>query len=825
MGIILKFILKSIMEKKLRTLLIITAIVISTALFFASTAMPKTLEELVLMNVGKYMGSSDIIFVAGEGSISPFFEPVDVLGGNSGWDYAVSSVDSMALHRGDGFELTTVKLIGMDYRDMQKFNPYTLISGSLRSLDENEIVIGKGFSEKHNIRLFNTLTLEIFGQEHQFRVVGIAHPTGPFIEDGDMHQFMVSPQKVRSSYGLSDTAVSTIFVKSNEQNLEDTVIRLNNQYENLTVKQAVPKEDIDFMVNSVKMPFYIVLGLVFFVSFFIIYTSFRLIMKERLPITGTFRSIGATKRSTHWLLICETLVYALVGGILGLLLGLGILKLLSYSLTSSWVGQDETKIIFSSTNVILSFLTAIIITLVSGIAPILSSTKFSIKDVILNTMDKPKSKKKYKVILGGVFILFALVVPNLVGKGLLFPVTLAAMLLTITAIVWLVPYLNSFLVILFEKIFQFLFGNIGAVACKNLRNNKSIIGSVTLLAIGIATLLAINVISFSVMTEVALTYDKYGNYDVLMDASRMDDGVLEEIRAMDNIDRAIGVMNSRHIKVDGHDRPIWITQGITPDFIDYWKLDVSRDSMGRLHGSNIIITSVVSENYRVKKGDKLPLVIDGIVHEFSIIDIFDTLTNNGDLILMDVEEFKRVFKQDFYTVIYVKGTGGQESIATSLREEFYHLNPFVLTLDKQAKDNHDSNAQIFSILNGFSILTMISGLLGIINNLIISFIERKRSLAMYRSLGMSRSQIIRMVFIESLTGGLSGGIIGVLGSFVLIINMPHLTRAMVVAIPVYYEISMFVYAILAGVGIMVFASISPAFKSSKLNIIESIKYE
>ncbi|QNO14586.1 ABC transporter permease [Alkalicella caledoniensis] len=823
MGILIKFILKSITEKKLRTLLILVAVIISTALFFASTTMPNTVSEIFLDSMTKYVGGSDIVITSGEGSPSPYFK-ADVITTSNDWDYAVTSVDSMALHRGEEFELTTVKLLGFDFHDIKQFNPYYLEQGSLKPLNNNEVVIGKGFSEHHGLELNDLVELEIFGQEHDFKIVGIAENKGPFMEDGQMIQFLVSPKKIHEVYGLADDYVSSIFIRSNSSDLDSTITDLSIKYDNLSVGHAIPQDDIDYMVSTIKMPFNIVLGLVFFISFFIIYTSFKLMMKERLPITGTFRSIGATKKLTSLVLMGETIVYALVGGTIGIFLGIGILKVISVSLTTGFGTGSEVVAIYSFTNIVLSFMAAFTITLVSGIAPILNSTKFSIKEIILNTMEKPKSKKMYKVVLGVSFIIFAIIVPSLANMYSLLAVTLLAMLFTIIAIVLLVPYATMFLVRIFEKILTGIFGNIGTLACKNIRNNKSIIGSVTLLAIAIALLLSINVVSYSVAQEVALTYDNYGNYASVIRANRLDENALEKTRSLDGVESATGIMTANHISVEGSDKKLIVLKGITPDYIDYWRLRIKPDDLAQLSDGNIIVTAKVSEIYGIEKGDNITFRVNGRKKDFTVVGTFESMSDNGDFSLITIEDFKSLFKAEFYTSIYTKGQDS-ESIAKKLREEFYHLNPFVTTLELQKRMNLENNAQVFGILSAFSVLAMISGLLGIINNLIISFIERKRSLAMYRSLGMSKLQIRNMILIESFTGGLVGGILGIMGSLVIIRNMPYLTKALAAYIPMHYQVSTFIYFLVAGVLVMVLASVSPALKSSKMNIIQSIKYE
>jgi putative ABC transport system permease protein len=117
------------------------------------------------------------------------------------------------------------------------------------------------------------------------------------------------------------------------------------------------------------------------------------------------------------------------------------------------------------------------------------------------------------------------------------------------------------------------------------------------------------------------------------------------------------------------------------------------------------------------------------------------------------------------------------------------------------------------------------GVFGIFNNLIISFIERKRSLAMMRSVGMSRKQTLKMILIEALTGGIIGGTVGILAGTLLILIVPFVMRAINQVVPIHYSVQEYIIAFGAGIIITLVASISPALKFSKQNIIEAIKYE
>jgi putative ABC transport system permease protein len=96
---------------------------------------------------------------------------------------------------------------------------------------------------------------------------------------------------------------------------------------------------------------------------------------------------------------------------------------------------------------------------------------------------------------------------------------------------------------------------------------------------------------------------------------------------------------------------------------------------------------------------------------------------------------------------------------------------------------------------------------------------------MYRSIGMSKVQIVKMIFIEALTTGIAGSLTGVISGMMMIVTGAGLLKSLEIQTKIHYsgmELSM---CLIFGVIIALTASIGPALKSSKLNLMESIKYE
>ena len=163
----------------------------------------------------------------------------------------------------------------------------------------------------------------------------------------------------------------------------------------------------------------------------------------------------------------------------------------------------------------------------------------------------------------------------------------------------------------------------------------------------------------------------------------------------------------------------------------------------------------------------------------------------------------------------------------NIQEKFKSRNPWVRSVEQSMKENMEANSKILGIFNGFGIMALVICVFGVFNNLIISFIDRKRSLAIMRSVGMNKRQTLKMIFVEAFTGGLIGGLTGIIIGLLLIMNVEKVIEALGGSIKEFIQISWISLAACVTVGIVITiaASVGPAFRSSKLDIIDAIKYE
>ena len=239
----------------------------------------------------------------------------------------------------------------------------------------------------------------------------------------------------------------------------------------------------------------------------------------------------------------------------------------------------------------------------------------------------------------------------------------------------------------------------------------------------------------------------------------------------------------------------------------------------------VLIAHILKDKLGVEKGDFLTMNLARGKRTYQVIGFFDSLMWGGNYALVSSRFLKLDMNQEHYGTLFLQTSQDPNLVAETLQKRFKKARPWVRTMGQINEEDLRANRQLFVILQGFSIMTLIIGVCGVFNNLVISFIERKRSLAMMRSVGMSQKQTVKMILIESLTGGVIGGSVGILTGTLLISIVPFLLKAINKVVPIHYSLKEYLISFGAGILITVAASVGPGLKSSQMNIIEAIKYE
>jgi lipoprotein-releasing system permease protein len=232
------------------------------------------------------------------------------------------------------------------------------------------------------------------------------------------------------------------------------------------------------------------------------------------------------------------------------------------------------------------------------------------------------------------------------------------------------------------------------------------------------------------------------------------------------------------------------------------------------------------------------------VKKFSIVGIFDSGMYEYDstLAFISIKSGQKFFKMgDKVTGIEVKVEDIYlaKETAEKLQER--------LGFPYYTRDWMRMNKNLFSALKMekiamFIILTLIIlvAAFNIISTLIMVVMEKSRDIAIFKSMGSTNWSILKIFSIEGLIIGLTGTALGVAGGFIIV---PYINEIVefaekVLSIDifpsdVYYldrlpaKINYFDMAIIAGASILIsfLATLYPAWRASKLNPVEALRYE
>ncbi len=165
----------------------------------------------------------------------------------------------------------------------------------------------------------------------------------------------------------------------------------------------------------------------------------------------------------------------------------------------------------------------------------------------------------------------------------------------------------------------------------------------------------------------------------------------------------------------------------------------------------------------LEQGDRLLLDFGDRENEYEVAGFFNSLMWNGSYALVGERFLKLDSGLLYYSDLYVKTSGSADEVAEAIKEKLARRRPWVTTMDEMEGRDRQSNKDMFLVLQGFSLMTMFIGIIGVLNNYLLSFIERKRSLALLRSVGMSKKQGVFMLFLEALSGGLVDEFVAIMG--------------------------------------------------------------
>lgn len=819
MSIILKHIFRNIKEHKMRSILIFIALMISTCVLIIDIVLPNELLIKIEDTFKTIYGDADISISSVED-----FEYDKLKFNGVKYDY-VATNNMYATNKED--KPTVVMGI-----NISKAKDFKLLGEDVPELNQNEVVINDYSAKEKGYKKGDIIKLKYNDIEYEFIIKDIVKKKGLAAIENENDIFITSLDNIETIKNEKVKKYSSIYLNvENDDEIDNLVDYLKDNNENYNISRTIDMEGLKSEVSFVRY----LMTLIFFMStvmiFFVIGSLNKIMLAERIPVIGTFRSIGANRSKMNSILIIENALYGLFAGFIGSIAGIYLDKLVSTAfVVTNGVELSSKSVKLSPSLIIIGILFATLLQIFITAKEIIRTNKKPIKTLIFNTQNSRYKIRKMRTIIGFILIVLAFIVHALNTKvNILFTMT---SLVTLTVgVANIVPFLMQKVSKILATLFKKIGWSTGIVASKNIGYNKMIISSSRLIVVSLSLLSTIVLVStsftklFTVFRETTKDYDMT-IMNVRENATKYDK--LVELDGINEVKYFYYYMDEDTTYNDGKKfatMPFLYTNNKDTDLIDTKDKKISE-----LKNDEIIIDEKIAFKNNFKVGEKLKIKYGNLnkTFEYKIVGLCDAskFTTSRNLMIISYEHFIKDITDVPAQVLLVTDEGTDlEKMKETLKKEIKEVSIRIQTTEEYIQEQESQTDSIMSIFYVILGLSVFLSFIGIVNNQIISFIQRRRELAVLNSTCMSKAQLRKMLFTETIIANFVASIFVLITSYAATGFINYFMQGIDMYITIYYDL----ITVLKFVGIiyivLLFTLIIPINKLRKMNIVNEIKYE
>ncbi|WP_258000488.1 FtsX-like permease family protein [Bacillus sp. Marseille-P3661] len=817
------------MRRKMRTFLTIMAIMIGVASTFGVMAAVDTAEKAFPIYLKEAVAKADFTIASTDAyfsedvhkqiSQSKNYSTVAMLKENAGFvtkEKGISAIQKRVV-------ITGYSELGTSVTD------FKVIEGNLKA---NGAVITDRTAKVWGADLGENISFDTDRGVKEIEVTAIVRYTKELMGPSSWnmakyhHWAVALPLPVVQDWFDQHGNIQMIQVKADNPNqlddVEHELAHLVKSHTELFLQPIVVNFDTEFKdLNTFFLALYIAGFLGIALSAFIILNSLYVSVKERRNEFAVLKTIGYTPRQLQAMVLTEVTLVAIIGTVAGLIAGYALghgLKQLIFMV----YGVESSSSMVLATGLLVSAVAGLLVPILAAWYPIQQVGKVSVIEVLKENKAESQGTNKWLGIVGVLLIFSSFFIKHLL---LVLPLMIG--------IVLLFPYLFKLFSLLLKGFYGLVFKFSGELAIRNLNRNisRTSITSV-ILCLGIAMIVLMSSLNSALLQsyESAIHKNYGGNLDIMFHHIEKED--LDTIKNIEGVaDATTYSLQGIIWNMDGEKRLLPIF-GVGAEWIDSFQLfTVSSGShselIKNLKSDEIILDETSFKAWGGKIGDSISLETLEGEKSFKVADVVYTMKNSGYSAFMHEDHFRKNFGVKFErNALVIKD---EQTSPLQLRENIY--DQFGERIEEMwgpedwASMVGSTITGAFSIVNVLVILGIIVSGIGITNTLMINILERVREIAMMRAVGVTRSQIIKMIVLEGFGIGLSATTIGILFGILLI----YLTSGFVEVNSLTFEfgVSPLILSIifLFGILLSLIASFTPSRRAAKTKLNGALRYE
>ncbi|MHB8233301.1 MAG: ABC transporter permease [Solirubrobacteraceae bacterium] len=726
-----------------------------------------------------------------------------------------------------------------------RLTPFRLKSGRFARAP-GEVVIDAGTAASQHVAVGGHVRIRARGPVQSFRVSGIATFGG--VKSIGTATFAVfdlqSAQRLFGEAGRYDSILVAARPGVSPTQLRSSLaaaLPQSSRVQSAQTQDRFTLSGLKHFISIIEIALLVFGGVAVFVGAFTISNTLSITVAQRTRELAMLRTVGASRRQVLGSVVLEAFVVGVAASVVGLFAGLGLAIGLSSILASAGVELPQAGTVFAAHTVIAALAVGIIVTVLAGLAPAARATRVApvtaLREGATSTESAGSARTSRAARAIGVsalvLLLAGMFAPGmavgsrflLIGPGCVLLFVGVAMLSRRVA----VPLAS-----LLGRPAQRLGGPAGRLARGNaMRNPARTSSTAAALMIGVALVVFVAIIAQGLKQSTTGTLERQIRADYVVASSEAQAPL--DPAAGQAVARAAGVTATSSIAQDeakAFGKRV-VVNGVQPATIaSAYRYDWqsgSDASLAALDGDGAVVDKAFASEHRLRVGGRFAATTATGEQLSLVVRAIDTPPKWGALGLGPITLSERAFATAFPRardrLTFVKVDGGahpaaQSAIAHSLAG---FPDAKVSTPAAFAKQQMSWVSQLLAIFYLLLALTVIISLLGIVNTLVLSVMERTPELGMLRAVGMTRRQLRRMVRHESIITALMGATLGIaVGLFLaaLVTSALH-GQGLQFAVPIGSLVAFVVVAVIAGM----IAAIAPARRAARMDPLAALSYE
>ncbi len=816
MELILKHTLKSMWAHKMRTFLLLFCVSICSLAAMLCFDMSGSLASAVKSSSSAALGKADIIISAAYSLDENFTDGIP-----ESTVLAMATGSTVFTRHIDGtYDMLTQKVcsihgVNIDSAKAMAVLPDDAEIGDMQAAVSRDFADEFGYAAGDTIMLYNDKK-----QPMDFTICALYGSTAGLFSSGDT--IVINLDSMTKLYGGERPGIKLAYIDiADDSKISSAVETLAENSPSANVQAVFANEQTQNMIENITRVFTVLFAVCLLLVIFVTVSASQRIITEKMPVTGTFKSLGISSGMTYTVLLGENIAYGVTGSLAGIAV-YGLIRPVFFRAMLS--GQTD----FGSISLKAVFgviLFCILLECLCPIKEILSAVKTSIRDIIFSNKDTQYQHSKISTV-AGIFLAVTACVTAFCSKN--FFGGLLCFVSTAVSAALLFPYLLRLISRILVKIFDKQNMPVARLAAVEAGEKKSTVGSAVLCF----TAAAVCIVVYGFASSMSAFY-AHENSSAALSIATNDSAdktffsYIEDMEGVSGIE--YGYFKNDVIEISGDSMPngVPIYGWKEGGYSLYHGVEGIPDNLGY---DEIVIGKGLARKYHLNENDSVEIVFraEGFMPSVKKLTVRSTSLTDyensvGTTLVISEALFKELYK-DIPSNIYID-CSDPETVEAVIKNHSADRITEIQTYEETVESTKQGSASIMIIIDAVIVLALGITFIGVVSNCLIGFEGRKRECAVLMSTALTRGRLSKMFLAESAVASGTALLTAVPLSMFMYRIFMTLLDGLMVTIPIHMSLGS---SLLLGLLMWIVFTLSALFPIKalkKMNIAAQLKYE